>query len=70
MADSNGRGINVERILREMFDYERFFAEEGDELCEEQLDLISAAGNYAGFLKRLGVNPSQDEFGGITEEQK
>lgn len=47
------RNIDVEAILRDVFDFEGFSDNADDELFEEQLDKISAAGNYAIFLSRL-----------------
>lgn len=57
MQDKDRLPADVEGMLGDVFDCQGFFFDTGDELFEEDLDLVSAAGNYAVFLSRLGLQP-------------
>lgn len=70
-----GKGQDVARsALEDYYDFERFFGDAADaaslagkeargaadELFEDELDLLSAAGNYAAFLRQVQLDEDVD----------
>ena len=56
MQETNEPNNDVDDVLRDISDFERFFGDADEELSESDLELMSAAGNYAAFRSRLGLD--------------
>ena len=53
MPDVNRPKSNIESMLEDYYDFERFFGDAVQEMNDDELEMLSAASGYAAFRDRL-----------------
>ena len=56
MQDKREPNIDIDSMLQDISDFERFFVDADEDLTESDMDMLAAAGNYAAFRSRLGLD--------------
>ena len=63
MQDKREPNIDIDSMLQDISDFERFFVDADEDLTESDMDMLAAAGIYSSFRSRLGlvVEPADEQ---------
>ena len=61
MQNTREPETDIDAALQDISDFERFFSDADEDLTEADMDLLAAAGNYAAFRSRLGLDDDTDD---------